>query len=336
MIHMPPWRTILRWVIAWIALELIWLFVAEAWREKEPLLLGLLVALAGPLLGAAWHAFLKPTNWRSALLGVVALAAALIASDVVLDQIHTYAPRFAIPKWELARVASLVVGFALGAWIEKRAWSSWRAISSVLWAISLGVAALVPGVMIYIMVDGSRDSGARADVALVLGSYLAPDGAPLPSMLGRVEHAVELYKTGRVQKLVLSGGVAKNGHTEASVMRDLARAAGVPEEALILELDSRSTIENFACSRTVFANLGVKRALLVTETWHMPRAMLLARRHGLDLVQSPATSDTWKSPRQGWFWLFRDAVALTRERVRDFYASPGVCRARECEGCRVF
>ena len=151
-----------------------------------------------------------------------------------------------------------------------------------------------------------------------------------------MEHAIDLVKRGVVPKLVLSGGAGKNGHTEAGVMRDLALAAGVPTEALILDEAARSTVENFACSRILLDHMGARRVLVVTEPWHMTRAMLLARRHGFDAVQSPASSAIWRSPRDAGYWLFRDAVAYLREMARDPFAEPGICAARECEGCRTF
>ncbi len=343
---MASWRAPLRWILAAVVLELVWLFAAESWRERESMKLLAVVGIAGPLVSAAWHSVLKPSGLQRSLLGALLLAAAGLATSLVLDLVSPYPPRFAMVRWELLRAAALVAGFALGA-----ATTRWRASpaarptriariahigGSALCAASVIVALLVPAAVLYIVVDGSRDSGSTGDTALVLGYALAPDGSAQPQMIGRVAHAVTLLQRGRVRRLVLSGGVARNGRTEAAVMRDLAIAAGVPASAIVLELDSRSTIENFACGRRLLAELSATRVLLVTEPWHMTRAMLLARRHGLSLEQSPATSAIWESPRHAAYWLFRDAVALIRERMRDPFASPGVCGARECEGCRTF
>jgi uncharacterized SAM-binding protein YcdF (DUF218 family) len=104
----------------------------------------------------------------------------------------------------------------------------------------------------------------------------------------------------------------------------------------VLDEASRSTIENFACSRPMLERLGAKRVLLVTEPWHMTRAMLLARRHGIDPAASPASSAIWRDARHAGYWLFRDAIAYVRERARDPFADLGQCRAATCEGCRTF
>jgi uncharacterized SAM-binding protein YcdF (DUF218 family) len=331
-------RTALLWVVAGFALELCWLFACESWREREPGLLGLVVALPMTLAAVAWQTVLRSAGVRRALVGAGILVAVLAGVDVTLDAVSPFLRRWSHPDWELARAASLAAGFAAAAWLAGRGDAPrWRtAVMRTLCAASLVIALLVPGAMIYMAIDGSRDAGEPADAALVLGFALASDGSPRPQIIGRVEHAVALYKQGRVKRLVLSGGAGKAGHTEAGVMRDLALADGVPAEALVLEEASRSTIENFACSRPVLAQLAAHRVLLVTEPWHMTRAMLLAHRHGLFPAQSPASSAVWRSVREGGFWLFRDAVAYLRERVRNLYAEPGKCNARECEGCRTF
>lgn len=328
----------LLWVVAGFSLELAWLFACESWREREPELLGIVIALPGTLAAVAWHSVLRPTGIRRALVGVCILAAILVGIDLVLDALSPFSRRWSHPTWELARVASVIAGFAGGAWLAGRGDAPrWWAISArLVCALSLVIALLVPGAMIFMAIDGSRDGGEPADAALVLGFALAADGSPRPQIIGRVDHAVALYKQGRVKRLVLSGGAGRAGHTEAGVMRDLALAAGVPADAIVLEEMSRSTIENFACSRPVLEQLAAPRVLLVTEPWHMTRAMLLAHRHGLYPAQSPASSAVWRDVREGGFWLFRDAVAYVRERVRNLYAEPGTCNARECEGCRTF
>lgn len=331
-------RAALLWVVAGFSLELAWLFACESWREREPELLGILVALPGALAAVAWHTVLRPAGLRRSLVGVGILAAILIGIDLSLDTLSPFSRRWSHPIWELARVGSLVAGFSAGAWLAGRGdaprW--WAVAARIVCAATLVIALLVPGAMIFMAIDGSRDSGESADAALVLGFALAADGSPRPQIIGRVEHAVALYKQGRVKRLVLSGGAGRAGHTEAGVMRDLALAAGVPDTAIVLEESSRSTIENFACARPVLEQLAAKRVLLVTEPWHITRAMLLAHRHGLYPAQSPASSTVWRDAREGGFWLFRDAVAYIRERVRNLYAEPGTCNARECEGCRTF
>lgn len=320
----------MRWIAAGFALEWIWLFACEAWREPSPVLLAVLVVGVGAALAFSWRAFVHPRSWRGGLY----LAGVLVVIDELLDVVSPYPARFGVLGWEAMKVAVVVGGFWLGSRVELPRWA--RIACTAVCTLSVAFAALVPATIAYIAIDGSRDRGEHADAALVLGFALADDGSARPQLVGRIAHAVDLYKRGVVAKLVLSGGVGKNGHTEASVMRDLALAAGVPPDALVLDEDARSTIENFACARPLLDRLGAHSVLVVTEPWHMTRAMLLARRHGLPAAASPASSEIWESPRHAAYWLFRDAVAYMREVARDPFAEPGTCNAHACEGCRTF
>lgn len=300
------------------------MFPYEAWHDLEPWKLAMAI-VPWTVLAAAWLAALPP-----GLGSALRLAGLLLAVDIALDLASPFPRRFTLLPWELVRLAALGLATALAPWLatrSKRAARGLRIASAVF-------AAHIPIAMIGIAIVGSRDRAAPADAALVLGFALAPDGSPRPQLVARVEHAVSLYRRGLVPRLILSGGVARGGKTEAIVMRDLALAAGVPADAIVLEQDSRSTIENFACAGPLTRSLGVSRVLLVTEPWHMTRALLLARRHGLDLRPSPASSPVWRSVRDATFWLYRDANAFVREAARQPFAAPATCRAATCDGCR--
>ena len=83
--------------------------------------------------------------------------------------------------------------------------------------------------------------------------------------------------------MVLSGGGAGQV-AEAEIMRDLALAAGVPETALLCEPDSRNTVENAVNTARVLRERGMSRVVLVSDRTHLPRAALLFRLAGLDVV----------------------------------------------------
>jgi uncharacterized SAM-binding protein YcdF (DUF218 family) len=325
----------MRWVGCGIALAGCWLFACEAWREQAPWRLILFAVFAGVPIAGAWHGIVHRHGTRRG--DALWLVAVLIVCDELLDLLSPYARRFGLVPWEVLRAAVVIAGFALASWrwgASPPRW--WRALARGLVACSLVLALLVPAAMVYLAIDGSGDRTEPTETALVLGYALAPDGTAQPQLIGRIQHAIGLYKRGVVHHLVLSGGVEQAGHTEAGVMRELALAAGVPSDALVLDELARSTIENFACARPLLDRLGGERVLVVTEPWHMTRAMLLARRHGISAVPSPAASEVWRDPRAAGYWLFRDAVAYLRERVRDPFADPGTCEGRECDGCRKF
>ena len=314
----------MRWVLAVACLAGAWLFPYEAWRDLAPWRLAIAIAIPWTLAAAAWRSVL-PDGWPT----TVRLAAILVLVDILVDLAVPYPRRYTSVPWELARIAALVVA----AWLAPKLARARRTARGLRIA-SLVFTAHIPIAMAAIAIMGSDDEAAPADAALVLGFALAEDGTPRPQLVARVDRAVELYQRKLVPRLIMTGGVAKAGRTEASVMRDLALARGVPAEAVVLEEQSRSTIENFACSGPVLQTLGAQRVLLVTEPWHMSRALLLARRHGLDLRAAPASSPVWESPRHAVYWLFRDANAFVRESLRQPFAEPSPCRSPNCDGCR--
>ena len=117
----------------------------------------------------------------------------------------------------------------------------------------------------------------------MLGCRLFPGGRPSERLRRRVALGVSLYRQAAAPLLVMSGGGA-DGITEASVMRDLACEAGVPETALLTEMEARNTFENAAHTARLLHGIGMRRIVLVTDRAHLPRASRMFRRAGLDVV----------------------------------------------------
>jgi len=130
------------------------------------------------------------------------------------------------------------------------------------------------------------------DVAVVLGAAVKPGGLASESLIRRVAHGVGLYQAGRVPRLLMSGGVGRHPPAEAHLMRDLAVAAGVPEEAISIEARSRDTLENAAFSREILERHGWRRVLVVTDAYHLPRALYTFRRLGVAADGEPAPTPT--------------------------------------------
>jgi len=122
-----------------------------------------------------------------------------------------------------------------------------------------------------------------ADALVVLGCRLAAEGRASERLRRRVARAVELYRAGAAPLLLMSGGGA-GPVTEAEIMRDLAMAAGVPETALLCEPDSRNTVENAINTARLLVECGLRRVILVSDRTHLPRAALLFRLAGLEVV----------------------------------------------------
>src|SRR5438067_691584 len=110
-----------------------------------------------------------------------------------------------------------------------------------------------------------------ADAIVVLGCRLFAGGRPSERLRRRMMLAVGLYREGVAPLIVMSGG-GTGPVAEAAVMRDLAREAGVPETAVLLETESRNTFENAAYGARLLHAVGKQRIVLVSDRAHLPRA----------------------------------------------------------------
>ena len=129
---------------------------------------------------------------------------------------------------------------------------------------------------------GDRDiTTGRYDAIIVLGCRVMPDGHASTSLARRARHGALLWHRGLAPRLVLTGGIGDYPPSEASVAMDLIRAQGVPEDRIALEERSTSTDENlrFAAENLRNGTHGRLRVLIVTDSYHVFRSELVARRY---------------------------------------------------------
>jgi SanA protein len=103
--------------------------------------------------------------------------------------------------------------------------------------------------------------------------------------------AAELYRAGKVRHLLLSGDNRTADYDEPTTMRDALVKLGVPERAMTLDYAGFRTLDSFARAKAVF---GVDRLTLVTDDFHCPRAVLLARHFGIDAVAYQSKPVRWQ------------------------------------------
>ncbi|MGE5504720.1 MAG: YdcF family protein [Actinomycetota bacterium] len=152
------------------------------------------------------------------------------------------------------------------------------------------------------------------DAAVVLGAMVRPDGSPSPALARRVAHAVALAKAGTVGALLMSGGPVAHPTPEAWAMRDLAVAAGITPERIVVEDRSRNTIDNARLSAPLASERGWRRLVVVTDLYHLPRALYVFRRFGLAVAGSGARPD--RPAAEWWVAALREAAALPWTVVR--------------------
>jgi SanA protein len=136
-----------------------------------------------------------------------------------------------------------------------------------------------------------------APVAIVMGAMVFADGSMADMTRDRVQTAVALYQQGKAGKLLFSGDHGRRAYDEVNAMRRAALAAGVPPEDIFLDHAGFSTYETMYRARQVF---GVTRALVVTQNFHLPRAIYLARKMGIDAIGVTADLSRYRHAwRQG-------------------------------------
>ena len=148
------------------------------------------------------------------------------------------------------------------------------------------VLVLVPNFLIKLSgraltVTPEKAADAGADCVLVLGAGLQPDGSPSLMLSERIKTGVALYKAGAAPKLLMSGDNGTKGHDEVNAMKDAAMAAGVPSADVFMDHAGFSTYDSMYRARDIF---GAEKIVIVTQAYHLPRALWIARRMGLEAI----------------------------------------------------
>lgn len=142
---------------------------------------------------------------------------------------------------------------------------------------------------------GFRDDGRAADCAIVLGTA-AWHHKPSPVLQERINHAIRLYREDRVSAIVLTGGFGEGApRSESRVAYDYCLEQGIPAEDLLLEEVSHTTYENLVEAEKLLQRENLRSALVVSDPWHLKRAVLIARRLGIDASQSGTTTSRYES-----------------------------------------
>lgn len=143
-------------------------------------------------------------------------------------------------------------------------------------------------------------------VAIVFGAGITADGRPMPALADRVWTAAELYKAGKVQKLLMTGDNRFVNYNEPEAMRQYALARGVPDEDIVLDYAGRRTYDSCYRAEYIF---GVQDAVLVTQWFHLDRALYTCHGLGIDAVGVAADRRDYYSAR---YWWWREVAAVTK------------------------
>jgi SanA protein len=142
-------------------------------------------------------------------------------------------------------------------------------------------------------------------VVLVPGAGLNSSGGPSAPLKDRLDTAIALYHQGKVQKMLLSGDNTEVTYNEPGAMQAYAIAQGIPEEDLVLDYAGRRTYDSCYRAHHIF---GLDEIIIVTQAYHLPRALFLCENSELDAVGGPVEQSRYIRSRY-LFWNIREVFA---------------------------
>lgn len=190
-----------------------------------------------------------------------------------------------------------------------------RVLLALLLLVLVAAAAVLGG-SVYVVwsaraeiLSQEETPPANLDCILVLGCGVHADGTPTPMLRSRMTRAVELYQAGWADKLLLSGDNSRADYNEVATMKTLALEGGVPEEDIVLDHAGFSTYDSLYRAQDVFL---VKRLVIVTQEYHLSRALYLADALGLEAwgVAAAPRNDAGQIMRDAREILARDKAIL--------------------------
>lgn len=159
------------------------------------------------------------------------------------------------------------------------------------------------GHSLFIIADGLKDSDKNADVAVILGSKVNEDGTLSKRLEERLHCGLQLYQNKRVKKIMVSGGLGKEGFYEGDKMKAYLISNGVADTAIIVDNLGNNTLATVKNTLRLKDSLGFKRILVVSQYFHISRTKMLFKKLGFKVTGgvSPA------------YFEWRDLYALLRE-----------------------
>ena len=162
-------------------------------------------------------------------------------------------------------------------------------------------AAVYAGIVGYVCIrEGSVEKTTppkeNYDAIIVLGAQVKPDGSPSVQLSWRLDAAAEAYQQKKVPVVVCGGQGNDEPMTEAEAMKHYLIQKGIAEQMILMDPDSFNTNQNLKNAAKLLENFtAVKKVLVVTSDYHVPRSLAIARDLGFDAcgMGSPCKPEYW-------------------------------------------
>jgi len=162
------------------------------------------------------------------------------------------------------------------------------------------------------------DSVPSEAVVMVPGAGLTYQGGPSLPLKDRLDAAIALYNSGKVQKLLFSGDNSDVNYNEPGAMKTYAVENGIPEADIVLDYAGRRTYDSCYRAKNIF---GLDELIVVTQAYHLPRALFLCEHADIDAVGVPVEQSAYIRSRY-LFWNVREVFATTAAWLDVFILKP--------------
>jgi SanA protein len=171
-----------------------------------------------------------------------------------------------------------------------------RVTKKVVW---VGIIFIIVGMIIniYVYAEGKKyivssiDGLPHAEAAIILGAAITQAGLPGPVFQDRIAMAIELYKQGKVSKILVSGGNPTVAYNEVDPVRKVLIQDQIPAQDIFLDHAGYDTYSTMYRAKEIFQ---IDSAIIVTQNFHLPRALYLARSMNIEAYGTPADRGTYQ------------------------------------------
>jgi SanA protein len=176
----------------------------------------------------------------------------------------------------------------------------------ILAAVVLILSRLTTAMVAHGRIFSPEDVPTRR-VAIVFGAGLWGDGTPTPILRDRVQTAANLFFSAKVEKILMSGDNRFVEYNEPAAMREYALTLGVPDDAIVLDYAGRRTYDTCFRAKAIF---GLNEVILVTQSFHLARALFTCNQLGLESDGVSADLQVYDR-RSLFYWNMRELLATS-------------------------
>lgn len=157
--------------------------------------------------------------------------------------------------------------------------------------------------VLIIILSGFKDHLFKADLIVVLGSKVSPNGNPSLGLAARLNRAVDIYNKGYAPRILVSGGTGKEGYDESLAMANYLIKQGIPSSSIIRDPTGKNTRATAKYTYEYMQQHQLKSVIIVSQYYHIARTRLAFKDQGIQKIG-------YSSP---WYSSIRDLYAVPRE-----------------------